>query len=677
MAYIKHRLRRKNESGGYDIMHIETCTDMVLRFGDDGTSSETLESTLKKIENQIKNVGGIENPIADNLVIMDGAGKLMAAGKTVTDFASATHNHSFDNVTGGTGSRVAVTNSSGVLTTSGISTTKLGYLTDVTSNIQAQLNGKATSDHNHDGVYIKSTLIGAASGIAPLGTDSKVPAAYLPSYVDDVIENTYANFPTTGETGKIYVDTGTNKTYRWSGSAYVEISASLALGETSATAYRGDRGKIAYDHSQATHARTDATLTAKSNTNGNLKINGSEVTVYTHPAYTAKSSGFYKVTVDALGHVSAVTAVTKADITNLGIPGAATTLTDLGITATAAELNYVDGVTSNIQTQLNGKAASSHGTHVSFSTTAPVVAGTAAVGTASTVSRSDHVHPAQTTVSGNAGSATKWATARNINGLSVNGEANRVNYGTCSTAAATVEKTVACTGFALITGSEITVKFTVTNTASNPTLNVNSTGAKAIYYRGAAISAGYLAANRTYTFRYNGTQYELVGDVNTNTTYSNMTAATASAAGKAGLVPAPAAGAQGKFLRGDGTWQTPTNTTYSNMTAATADAAGKAGLVPAPAAGKQTSFLRGDGTWVIPTNTDTKNTAGSTNSSSKLFLIGATSQAANPQTYSHDTVYVGTNGHLYSNGVKVLDIRFASSQPTNQTTDDLWFQPLS
>ena len=85
-------------------------------------------------------------------------------------------------------------------------------------------------------------------------------------------------------------------------------------------------------------------------------------------------------------------------------------LKNLGITATAAELNYVDGVTSNIQTQLDGKAASSHGTHVTFSTTKPVVAGTAAVGTASTVARSDHVHPAQTSVSGNAGSADKLNT---------------------------------------------------------------------------------------------------------------------------------------------------------------------------------------------------------------------------------------------------------------------------
>lgn len=88
-----------------------------------------------------------------------------------------------------------------------------------------------------------------------------------------------------------------------------------------------------------------------------------------------------------------------------------------------------------------------------------------------------------------------------------------------------------------------------------------------------------------------------------NTTYAAFKAATADATGGAGLVPAPAAGKQGQYLRGDGTWSTPTNTTYSNMTGATSSAAGKAGLVPAPAAGAQTKFLRGDGTWQATPNT--------------------------------------------------------------------------
>lgn len=155
-------------------------------------------------------------------------------------------------------------------------------------------------------------------------------------------------------------------------------------------------------------------------------------------------------------------------------------------------------ISTAVQTALNGKAPTSH-THTKsqitdFPTSLPANGGAATT-------------------------ATKWATARNINGLSIDGSANRVNYGTCSTAAGTAAKVVACSGFALITGAEITVKFTVTNTAANPTLNVNNTGAKAIYYRGAAITASYLAANRTYTFRYNGTQYELVGDIDTSDNY--------------------------------------------------------------------------------------------------------------------------------------------------------------
>lgn len=91
---------------------------------------------------------------------------------------------------------------------------------------------------------VKRTEMGTANGVATLGSDSKIPAAQLPSYVDDVLEyDNKSAFPKTGEAGKIYVAKDTNLTYRWSGSAYVEISQSLALGETSSTAYAGDKGK--------------------------------------------------------------------------------------------------------------------------------------------------------------------------------------------------------------------------------------------------------------------------------------------------------------------------------------------------------------------------------------------------------------------------------------------------
>ena len=100
---------------------------------------------------------------------------------------------------------------------------------------------------------------GTANGYAELDATGKVPTNQLPSYVDDVLEyDSQANFPVSGETGKIYVTKDTNKTYRWSGSDYVEISQSLALGETSTTAYRGDKGKTAYEHSQTEHAPANA-----------------------------------------------------------------------------------------------------------------------------------------------------------------------------------------------------------------------------------------------------------------------------------------------------------------------------------------------------------------------------------------------------------------------------------
>lgn len=91
---------------------------------------------------------------------------------------------------------------------------------------------------------VKRSEMGKVNGVATLGADGKVPTSQLPSYVDDVLEyENKAAFPATGEEGKIYVAKDTNLTFRWSGSSYVEISASLALGETNSTAYAGDKGK--------------------------------------------------------------------------------------------------------------------------------------------------------------------------------------------------------------------------------------------------------------------------------------------------------------------------------------------------------------------------------------------------------------------------------------------------
>lgn len=149
---------------------------------------------------------------------------------------------------------------------------------------------------------------------------------------------------------------------------------------------------------------------------------------------------------------------------------------------------------------------------VSASNTTPKVAGTAAVGTETAFARGDHVHPAQTSVSGNAGTATTLATSRTIDGVSFNGSAAITHYGTCSTSGSTAAKTVSCTGFNLVIGARIIVKFSNTNTNSSPTLNVNSTGAKTITYLGSTIETYRLLAGGVYEFVYDGTYYQLIGN---------------------------------------------------------------------------------------------------------------------------------------------------------------------
>lgn len=166
---------------------------------------------------------------------------------------------------------------------------------------------------------------------------------------------------------------------------------------------------------------------------------------------------------------------------------------------------------------------------VAKTTTTPKANGTAAIGSETKYAAGDHVHPLQTTVSGNAGSATKLQTARTIDGVSFDGQANIIHYGTCDTASSTLVKAVNCAGFTLETGAWVAVKFTVTNTGAveSITLDVNGTGAKGIKYRNSSLpTVNTLAANRVYLFVYDGTNYQLVGDLDTNNVYSDATQST-------------------------------------------------------------------------------------------------------------------------------------------------------
>lgn len=197
-----------------------------------------------------------------------------------------------------------------------------------------------------DSGKVDKTSLGANNGVAQLDATGKVPSSQLPSFVDDVLEYASASaFPTTGESGKIYVALDTNLTYRWGGSAYVEISPSLALGETSSTAYRGDRGKIAYDHSQDANRVT-----------------------------TATAVGLYKVGATSEGHISGLTPIQKSDLTGVGLVGSVTDSTTNGnIVVDGVEIQaYDDTDVQNdidaIEDELSTDYATVEGNPLNFST---------------------------------------------------------------------------------------------------------------------------------------------------------------------------------------------------------------------------------------------------------------------------------------------------------------------
>lgn len=547
-------------------------TEGTNQFTYNGTATKTLSITPSSIgasasghtHNYLPLTGGtltgpitIEHDMSENTMTIDGSGYI----KTTTNFTVQIED------------TLALQYAVGFLRINGnIALTENNFSDYVTpSSI-----GAAASSHNHSAANIISGTLDIAR--LPSITDAKItsisaskitgtiPQANLPSYVDDVLEySSKSSFPQTGESGKIYVDTTTNLTYRWSGSAYVEISPSLALGETSSTAYRGDRGKIAYDHSQET---------------GNPH--------------------------------------------NL-------TLSNLGITATAAELNYMDGVTSNVQTQLNGKSASSHTHSANDITSGKLNIARIPTGlSGTTVALGNHTHSGYATVSHTHGTNT----VIELTGYTGESIATRLDpFMSLNTALASLQ-------------NQIQAK-----AGSLSDLGVTATVAELNKLDG-------LTATVTELNYVDGVTSNIQTQLNRKASSSHTHSASDITSGTLNIARIPIGTGSDAVALGSHTHSLATTSAGGFMSAADkskldgiTDNADSVSVSRNLTSGTQIASITINGTATAlyaPTNTDTKNTTGTSNSASKLYLAGGTSQSSTGvQTYSNSAVYT-QSGQLYA-----------------------------
>ena len=231
-------------------------------------------------------VGGVNTPIypfTKTANVMDAEGK--SIDEIVAGLAAKEHGNHVPDFSGETVSNLrflrndntwaeiqaASTTQAGVVQLSDATDSEDSTVAATAKAVKAVMDAVADLEAGSSENYVNVNKLGVADGVATLDANGLVPSTQLPSYVDDVVEVTMAadlasatkdGEAVTPEAGKIYVDLTSGKTYRWSGSMYVVISETLALGETASTAFDGARGKIAYDHATTTETNPHGTTAA-------------------------------------------------------------------------------------------------------------------------------------------------------------------------------------------------------------------------------------------------------------------------------------------------------------------------------------------------------------------------------------------------------------------------------
>jgi len=431
------------------------------------------------------------------------------------------------------------------------------------SGLQTALDGKAASSHGTHVSY--STTAPVMDGTASVGSASTVARSdhkhptdtsrasktEFDSHVADTTKHITSTERTNWGTAYTHSQAAhapSNAQANQNAFSNIAVSGQTTVAADTATdtvTFVGSNVTITTDatNDKVTFSVADGSTNAK----GVVQLTNSTSSTSTTTAATPSSvKSAYDLANTA--KTNAATAQTKADSAYTLAEGKVGSLSDLGVTATATELNYVDGVTSNIQSQLDGKSATGHTHKYAGSSSAGGAATSANKINTDAGSATQPVYfangiPVKTTYTlgksvpsdAKFTDTTYSAATTSANGLMSSTDKTKLDntniaYGTCATEAATAAKVVAVAGntnWVLKNGSLITVLFSATNTAESPTLNVNGTGAKNIYYGSSQITTSNLGyagtASRPMSFMYDGTQYRFVGwGYDSNTTYTNV-----------------------------------------------------------------------------------------------------------------------------------------------------------
>ena len=426
--------------------------------------------------------------------------------------------------------------------------------------------------------YIPSTEKGTNGGVATLDNTGKVPSGQLPSYVDDVVEGYLDNgtfyedsahtIPITPEDSKIYINLSDNTTYRWGGTAYVQISSSLALGTTHSTAYYGDQGKTAYDHSQIKNGSNPHNTTAD---NVNLKVpiptlSGSKLDV---------ESTLYGINTELGKKADKVASAISGHLAGLDGNG---NLTDSGVVAS----NVIEKVTT--ATGLLKDDGTVDTTSYAPSANAYLVGDTAET----TIDDTDYFPFYDSSVT----AKRKTLFSSIVNKL-------KATFATL-VGTATQDNLVSLTSSGNIADSGVSksVLSSKTESSGGTDLSLVTTGEKYTWNR-------KVSDNPTFTQATN--RANIASGESFSTLFGKIMKWFADLKDLA-FISKPTSGQTTTWLRGDGTWVAPPNdNTWTAMVGATSSANGTAGYVGVnpPSNGYNTKYWRADGTWTVPPDNNT------------------------------------------------------------------------